>query len=177
MRRPPFVVLYSAGPMSPAKRIAIVVVAALVLAGGFVLARGSSDDGGSEQTLTPTEQAAAENGTETAEGTGGAEAPATTTETPTQEQAPAPRVESIRIRDGGPASGEARTLRFDSGETVRLRFSSDAASEVHIHGYDKYVQVPAGGSARTRFKADAEGVFEIEDHGTGTLLASLEVRP
>ena len=155
--------------MSPAQRIAIILAAVAVLAGGFVLARGSSDD------PEPTDA------TETSTGTGGAEAPtttpATTPTTETQERPPAPRVETIRIRDGRPASGEARTIRYDSGETVRLRFSSNAASEVHIHGYDKYVNVPAGGSARTRFKADAEGIFEIEEHGTGSLLANLEVRP
>jgi FtsP/CotA-like multicopper oxidase with cupredoxin domain len=156
--------------MNSGQRIAIVLAAAVVLVGGFFLARGSSDE--------PTTSGDA---TETSEGTGGAQAPATTTatQTPTQtqEQPPPPRVESIRIRDGRPASGNARTLKYDSGETVRLRFSSNAASEIHIHGYDKYVNVPAGGSARTRFKADAEGIFEIEDHGTGELLANLEVRP
>lgn len=151
--------------MNPGQRIAIVVVAAIVLIGGFFLARGSGDD-------------TSDNPTETSTGTGGAQAPATTTpaETTTQERPAAPRVETIRIRDGKPA-GNARTLEYDSGETVRLRFSSNAAAEVHIHGYDKYVNVPAGGSARTRFKADAEGIFEIEEHHTGALLANLEVRP
>ena len=127
--------------MNPGSRITILVVAVVVLVGGFFIARDSDS-----------------------EGTGGAEAPP-------------PRVESIRIRDGQPASGESRTLTFESGDTVRLRFSSNAASEIHIHGYDKYVNVPAGGSARTRFEADAEGIFEVEDHGTGALLAKLEVRP
>ena len=154
--------------MNTGQRIAIILAAVVVLAGGFVLARGSSDD------PSPAEV------TETSEGTGGAQAPATTSataEAEEEEAPPPPRVETIRIRDGRPASGEARTLEFDSGATVRLRFTSNAASEIHIHGYDKYVDVPAGGSARTRFTADAEGIFEIEDHGTGTLLANLEVRP
>ena len=158
--------------MNSGQRIAIILAAVIVLAGGFVLARGSSDDSSTSEV------------TETSEGTGGAQAPATTSttsateaETATEEAPPPPRVETIRIRDGRPASGEARTLEFDSGETVRLRFESNAASEIHIHGYDKYVNVPAGGSARTRFKANAEGIFEIEDHGTGELLANLEVRP
>jgi hypothetical protein len=161
--------------MNPGQRIAIVVVAVIVLVGGFMIAQGSEDDGGSEQTLAPSETVT-DDGTETAEGTGGAEAPAPT-ETATQRQAPPPRVETIRIRGGQPASGDARTLRYESGDTVRLRFASDAASEIHIHGYDEYVDVPAGGTARTRFEADAEGIFEIEDHGTGALLARLEVRP
>jgi hypothetical protein len=163
------------------QRIAILVAAVVVLAGGFVLARGSDDEGGSEQTLAPAETVAGD-GTETSEGTGGAEAPSGSTtqadtQTQTQEQAPAPRVETVRIRGGKPASGEARTLRFDSGDTIRLRFTSDAAAEVHIHGYDRTVEVPAGGSASTRFKGDAEGIFEVEDHHSGAVLAKLEVRP
>jgi hypothetical protein len=83
----------------------------------------------------------------------------------------------VRIASGQPATGKPRTLKFRNGDTVRLTFRSDAASEVHIHGYDKTVEVPAGGSAKTRFKANAEGIFEVEDHHSGALLARLEVRP
>lgn len=163
--------------MNTGQRIAILVVAVIVLAGGFVLARGS-DDESAEQTRTPAETVASDP-TETSEGTGGAEAPSTTpdeTPTQTQEAPPAPRVETVRIRDNQPV-GEPRTVSFEDGDTIRLRFRSNVASEVHIHGYDKYVNVPAGGSARTSFKANAQGVFEMEDHGTGALLAKLEVRP
>lgn len=158
--------------MNPGQRIAIVVVALLVLVGGFFLARGSGDDGSTAEV------------TETSTGTGGAQAPTSTSattpaeaETQTQEQPPPPRVETIRIRDGRPASGEARTLKYDSGETVRLRFRSNVASEIHVHGYEKQFTVPAGGTRTTTFKANAEGSFEIEDHATGALLATLEVRP
>jgi hypothetical protein len=51
------------------------------------------------------------------------------------------------------------------------------ADEMHIHGFDRYVKVPAGGSTRTLFPADIEGVFEIESHDFGTQVAELEVRP
>lgn len=67
--------------------------------------------------------------------------------------------------------------RSAGGDTVRLRLRSDVAEEDHIHGYDEYVDVPAGGTATARFEADAEGIFEIESHGSGELLAKLEVRP
>jgi hypothetical protein len=148
------------------QRIAFLLVAVVILVGAVVLAQGSDDEGGAEQTRTPAER------TTPAEVTGGAEAPATTTEA----APPPPRVETVRIRDNQPV-GEPRTLRFDDGETIRLRFVSNVAAEVHVHGFDKYVNVPAGGSARTRFKASAQGIFEVEDHSTGALLAKLEVRP
>jgi FtsP/CotA-like multicopper oxidase with cupredoxin domain len=157
--------------MNTGQRIAVLLVALVVLAGGFVLARGSDDEGGNASTV-PAAETAKNDGTETSTGTGGTEAP-----TQTQQQAPAPRVESIRIRDGKPASGKARTLKFKNGDTVRLRFSSNTAAEIHIHGYDKTADVPAGGSATVRFKANAEGIFEIEEHHSGALLAKLEVRP
>jgi hypothetical protein len=145
------------------ERIGLLVAAVLVLAIGFVFISGGGDEGDGEQ------QAA----TRTTAGQPAASEP----DGETQPAAPPPpRVERIRIRGGQPV-GEARTLKFDSGETVRLRFRSDQASEVHIHGYDKYVNVPAGGTGTARFKANAEGVFEIEEHGTGALLAKLEVSP
>ena len=163
--------------MNTGQRIAILVSAVVILAGAFVLAQGSDDDGGDVQTLTPTEQQA------TTEPTGGAQAPAEGETAPaedaapaTTEAAPAPRVESIRIAGGQPAS-EAKTLKFDSGDTIRLKFTSDTAQEIHIHGYDRYVNVPAGGSKTEKFEATAEGIFEIELHSNGALLAKLEVQP
>jgi hypothetical protein len=161
--------------VSAGQRIGILVAAILVLAGAFVLARGSDDEGGSESARTAGEQTTAspaDEGTVTSEGTGGATAPPAET----QPAEAAPRVETIRMRGRAPV-GEPKTITFDSGDTVRLRFVSDVAEEVHIHGYDRYVNVPAGGSARTRFKANAEGIFEIESHGSGELLAKLQVQP
>jgi hypothetical protein len=162
--------------VSAGQRIGILVAAVVVLAGAFVLARGSDDEGESEAVrptqATQAQTQPAEDGTVTSEGTGGTTAPSTRTEA----APPPPRVETVRIRDGGPA-GEPRTITFDSGDTVRLRFRSNVAAEVHIHGYDKTLNVPAGGSERSQFKANAEGIFEIEEHHSGELLAKLEVQP
>ncbi len=159
--------------MSSTQRIVILVIAVVILAGGFVLAQGSGDDEDKDDAAQTTQPAPASTVGETAPNE--PENPAATTPE-TSEQPPPPRVETIRIKGKAPV-GEPKTLEFDSGETVRLRFTSDTAEEVHIHGYDKYVDVPANGSARTRFKADAEGIFEIESHGSGELLAKLQVSP
>ncbi len=147
------------------ERIGLLAAAVVVLLLAFLLLTGSGGESDGERRPVASPPA------ETEPQAGGG----TTAET-TPPPAPAPRVERVRIRDGGPV-GEPRTIEFESGDTVRLRFRSNTASEVHIHGYDKYVNVPANGSAATRFKADAEGVFEIEDHGTGQILAELEVSP
>ena len=150
--------------MNPGQRIAILAVAVVVLVGGFVLARGSGDD--EPRPTEPTETVAASP----------ADSAATAPRETQPAAPPAPRIETIRLRGGGPV-GEPKTLEFDSGETIRLRFRSDAAEEIHIHGYDKYVDVPAGGTASTRFEGELEGIFEIEAHGTGELLAKLQVTP
>ena len=161
--------------MSSTQRIVILIVAVVILAGGFVLASSSGDDEEKDDAAQTTQPAPASTVGETAPQE--PENPAATTPEATTEAAPPPpRVETVQIRDNGPV-GEPKTLEFDSGDTIRLRFTSNTASEVHIHGYDKYVNVPAGGSARTRFKADAEGIFEMEDHDTGQILAKLQVSP
>jgi FtsP/CotA-like multicopper oxidase with cupredoxin domain len=156
--------------VSSRQRIGLLLAAAVVLVGGFVAARAADDDGGDDPAPVATAPATAPAGTGD---------PATTPEeaaTAEEPPAPAPRVERVRIEGRQPV-GEVRTLRFRSGDTVRLRFSSDLDEEVHIHGYDRYVDVPAGGAITDRFTADAEGIFEIESHGSGALLARLEVSP
>jgi hypothetical protein len=142
--------------MSNPARLGVVALALVLAVAAFFVFR--PDDTSRRQEAPQTEPAGGEPG---------AQPPS----------APAPqRVERIRIAAGKPVGG-ARTLSFDSGETVRLAFSADRAAEVHIHGYDRYVDVKAGRTARVRFPAELEGAFEIEDHHTGALLARLEVRP
>ncbi len=157
--------------MSAGRRIALIALTALLLAGGFVLARGAGTDEDVTAT-TPTVPPAAT----TPEGGEPHRDPAAVAEERAPAPKPAPRVERVRLRDGAPA-GEVRDLVFEDGDMVRLRFSSNVADEVHIHGVDRYVDVPAGGTATARFRADGQGIFEIESHTTGTLVARLEVRP
>ena len=145
--------------MNARQRIAFLALAAVVLVGGVLLARSAGDDDPKANVPPDTTPSAA-----------------TAPREPERQAPPPPRVELIRMRDRAPV-GEPRTLTFDSGATVRLRFRSDVAEEVHIHGYDKYVDVPAGGTATATFEADAEGIFEIESHGSGELLAKLQVEP
>jgi hypothetical protein len=158
--------------VSRAQRIAILAAAAVVLVGGFVLAQGSGDD--DEASPPPGATQSAETATDVETAPNEPENPAATAPETTEQ--PPPRVETIRIRDQAPV-GEPKTIEYSSGETIRLRFTSNKAVEVHIHGYDKYVNVRPGSSATTRFKANAEGIFELEEHATGNLLAKLEVRP
>lgn len=115
------------------------------------------------------------------EGSEEADDPATTEQGdgPTERSAPPP--ERIVLRAGRPEGGVAR-IEASKGATVRFVVVSDAADEIHLHGYDISRDAAAGRPARFRFKADVEGVFEIESHaaedaGREPLIGRLAVEP
>ena len=97
--------------------------------------------------------------------------------TPTSSAAAQPAVTRVELRfAGGSVVGGVGRRAVPLGGTVDLAVSSDVADEVHLHGYDKKVDVPAGGSATVSFVANVSGVFEVELHGVDKLLTRLEVR-
>ena len=82
----------------------------------------------------------------------------------------------MEIRNGKPAGGK-KTISFTSGENARIDVTSNKPAEVHLHGYDIEKAVQPGKTTTIRFKADIEGVFELEDHDSDAQLASVEVKP
>lgn len=87
-----------------------------------------------------------------------------------------PQVDRIVVVDGEPKSGVQR-LTHERGDRVRLEVRSDVDDHVHVHGYDLFEDIAAGGKARFSFDADIDGVFEIELEDSGVQLAELRVRP
>ena len=92
-----------------------------------------------------------------------------------------PPVAKISVK-GGVVVGDAKTIRVDKNDIVRIVVSSDAPDQIHLHGYDIEKEATPGNPARFRFKADAEGAFVIESHaaedaGKDPLLAHLLVGP
>jgi hypothetical protein len=85
-------------------------------------------------------------------------------------------VPTIVVREGEPVGGVQR-LEFDAGEEVRFRVSSDAAEEVHVHGYDLAKDVPAGGTVEFAFPAELEGIYEAELEQLGVQIAELQINP
>jgi len=85
-------------------------------------------------------------------------------------------VPTIEVANDEPVGG-IQELEFDAGETIRFRVSSDAAEEIHVHGYDIAKDVPAGGSVEFEFPAEIEGIFEVELEELGTQIAELRVNP
>jgi hypothetical protein len=63
--------------------------------------------------------------------------------------------------------GGLSTLRVTEDSRVDLLWHSDEAVQLHLHGYDIVVEVPAGGSAPMTFTAAVSGRFPVSHHGFG----------
>ena len=154
--------------MSTPQRIALIVAALVVAVVAFVIAGSGGDD--EPQRSSGTTSAQTDTGKDTAE-------PQATTEP----SPPEPTVTRIQIRDGAVVGG-AKTIDVVRGDTVRVVVSANAPDGIHLHGYDIERSVEPGRPAHFRFKADAEGAFEIESHvaedaGRDPLVARLVVSP
>jgi hypothetical protein len=143
---------------SPLARGAIALAAVAVVVVLFIVLAGGDDETAPESVTT------------------GAQTQMRTATTETTRTAKAPAPDEIVVRDGTPVGG-VKELQFDSGDRVRFVVRSDVADEIHVHGYDKSEDIPAGGSVRFSFPADIEGVFEVELEERGEQIAELRVNP
>jgi hypothetical protein len=151
---------------TPLGRILIAVLALVVAGALFFVLREGDDDSSSEPATTA--------------------APATTTTTPAQAEEPEPRpdkpeppesrVALIEVVDGEPVGGVAE-LAFTEGENIRFVVESDVADHVHLHGYDVFQDVPAGGKVEFNVPATIPGVFEVELEDRVVPLAEITVNP
>ena len=78
---------------------------------------------------------------------------------------------------GGVVEGGVETWQVTEGDTVTATITSDVDDEIHVHGIDIYADLPAGEPVTVSFEASLTGRFEIETHGTDTLIAMLQVNP
>jgi heme/copper-type cytochrome/quinol oxidase subunit 2 len=157
--------------MSRNQRIMLVIAALAVAVVAFVIANpGPDDEGGDQAARTTTTQTETEPELE----------PETQTET-TPPEVPEPTVTRIRIQ-GGEVVGGPQSIEVEQGEPVRIVVAADAPDEIHLHGYDLTQAAAPGAPARFNFRANLEGVFEIESHtaedaGLERLVARLVVNP
>lgn len=77
----------------------------------------------------------------------------------------------------GENTGRDTMVEVRAGATVTLRVTSaEPIDEVHIHGYDLYLEdLAAGTAASITFVANVEGEFEVERHDTSEVLMVLRV--
>lgn len=81
----------------------------------------------------------------------------------------------VSYRDGAVVGGP-QLLRAEAGDVVRISIEGDEADEVHVHGIDVSSDLPAGAATAITFEARDTGNYEVELHGSGALLGTLEVR-
>ena len=72
-----------------------------------------------------------------------------------------PTTIAIEVKGGKPVGGITHA-DVKKGDSVVWVVHSDVADEIHLHGYDKHVDVDTGGTARLTFVANIAGVFEAE---------------
>ena len=97
---------------------------------------------------------------------------------------PAERVFDLAIEDGKVAE-DLRVIRVEQSDSVRLRWTADAPTVIHLHGYDIEKKVVPGAVAQIAFTARATGRFPVTVHGGDapgqahdeTPLVRIEVHP
>ncbi|GAA2840027.1 cupredoxin domain-containing protein [Kribbella solani] len=75
----------------------------------------------------------------------------------------------------GKVNPSGATIKVKAGQTVLVTAISDADEELHIHGYDKELELTPGKSASVKFTANMKGTFEVETHKSAKLVAKLVV--
>ena len=76
----------------------------------------------------------------------------------------------------GKVTAPSGRVRVRKGSTVQLVVTSDKTDEVHLHGYDKTVDVKADTTARLTFRATIPGIFTVELEHRGIRLVRLQVQ-
>ena len=91
-----------------------------------------------------------------------------------------PRVIELTIR-AGTLAPDQRVIRVRQGDAVTLRWTSDQALTLHLHGYDIEQRLSPGTPGTMSFAARATGRFAIEVHagpgGREATLGYLEIHP
>ena len=74
----------------------------------------------------------------------------------------------------GDLVGGSRQENISLGDAVEVVVTGNSDDQVHVHGYDLYVDLVDGAGA-TAFDALIPGTFEIELEGSGRLLVRMTV--
>jgi len=88
--------------------------------------------------------------------------------------------------ENGHVPENMRLIRVKQNDVVRLEWSTDKPTTIHLHGYDIEKKVAPGTAAEMRFTARATGRFTVEPHLAtqssgghvhGDVLVTIEVYP
>ena len=88
---------------------------------------------------------------------------------------PAVTTIEIQLKDGK-VSPNGDRVDLNQGDQFVLDITSDRDDEVHVHGFDKEIEVSAGQHVRVPMTADRTGRFEVESHHPELLIVVLQIR-
>ena len=152
--------------MESRKVPALLALVGIVVAVGLFLVL--KDDTADDDTTVPPPQQSA-----TGEGPGEGKNAGSK---PERDKPAKPEVPVIEIKDGQPVGG-VQELEFKKGDEVRIEIRANTAEEVHLHGYDITLPVPAGKPSTLSFKADLDGRLRARVALTAAPLAEISIVP
>ncbi|NEA30968.1 cupredoxin domain-containing protein [Streptomyces sp. SID13031] len=155
---------------------------ALLPALGILVLAGCGDDSGSGSgpTSPSTAPTTAPTATPTTTPTGTTGTPGSTpnTKSPSNTADPSGEQADVTVNvtvANGKVNPSGSSIKVKAGQTVLITAISDTDEELHIHGYDKELELKPGKPASVKFLANMKGTFEVETHKSGKLVAKLVV--
>lgn len=100
----------------------------------------------------------------------------TAADTVTPPTVPTTKTFELTVKDLKLASGP-QTITVNDGDNVTIKITSDKEEELHLHGYDKMVDLAPNVPAELNFDATITGRFEYELEHSSTQIGVLEVLP
>jgi hypothetical protein len=78
---------------------------------------------------------------------------------------------SVAITNRTLANPVQKDIRITQGDVLELVFTTDESAELHLHGYDIYLNVEPGTPAVLRVDAKIAGRYALESHRFGSVVA------
>jgi FtsP/CotA-like multicopper oxidase with cupredoxin domain len=91
-------------------------------------------------------------------------------------QQPALTTFNYVINNGQITSGPD-TITLKQGDAVKIEVTSDTNDELHLHGYNKEIELEPNKPTSIDFNANLTGRFELELHKADKVIAQVEVQP
>jgi hypothetical protein len=104
----------------------------------------------------------------------GSTSPSTSASGGSHPSSQAPVVGSVTMVNGKPQGGVKR-ISLKAGQPAALIVTSNKPAQVHVHGADRLVPVPANMPTSVDVSEAASGSYEVEDHASDALLVQLRV--
>jgi plastocyanin len=154
---------------------------ALLPALGMLVLAGCGDDSGSGATPSTSPSTAPSSEptpTQTPSSTAGTPGSTPNTKSPSNTADPSGEQADVTVNvtvANGKVNPSGASIKVKAGQTVLITGVSDAEDELHVHGYDKELELKPGKPASVKFTANMKGTFEVETHESGKLVAKLVV--